>query len=133
MLEAAASTIAEETGRIYLLIDGLEEFPDYLELLKKLPRSPKIMYLLFAQPNVVQVEDKNNFSRINLPDLTVPEARQILKDRLGDRWEAGQVIADKLLAHLENLNPLILTEFERNEEHIKINGASGFTVGSRLR
>lgn len=109
--EAAESPIAEETGRIYLLIDGLEEFPGYRELLKNLPRNRKIMYLLFAQPNVVQVDDRENFCTIDLPPLTVEEAKQILKNRLGDRRETAEIIASKLLAHAENLNPLILAEF----------------------
>lgn len=114
LLEAAQSPIAEEAGRIYLLIDGLEEFRGYLKLLEQLPRSSKIMYLLFAQPNVVQVDDKNNFTIIKLADLTPEEGIQILKDRLGDdKWETAQPIAVKLLAHPENLNPLILTEFAK--------------------
>ena len=111
LLRATDSPIARETGRVHLLIDGLEECPDYPALLDALPRSNNIVYLLFAQPEVVKVADGPNFRKITLPFLTVETAEQILKARLGDKWRAARAIAARLLKNSRNLNPLILTAF----------------------
>ncbi len=118
LLAAAESKITQDTtGRVYLAIDGLEECPDYQKLLNTLPRSNKIAYLLFTQPDIVQINDEQNFYKKHLPLLTQETAEQILKDRLDEKWSIAQPIAAKLLSHEENLTPLILTEFA--EEFIK--------------
>lgn len=111
LVAAANSPVAEENGHIYILLDGIEEFPEYFQLLKRLPRKEEIVYLLFAQPNVVKIEDA---ARLQLPALDKNEAIKILENCFGDGWAAAKPVAYKLLEHEENLNPLILTEFAKD-------------------
>ncbi len=111
LLRAADSPEIAEAGRVLLLIDGLEECPDHVALLEALPRSNKIVYILFAQPGVVKVNDGGNFLKITLPFLAKATAKQILKNILGKKWNAAAPSAAGLLKHSRNLNPLILTEF----------------------
>lgn len=115
---AAYSLSSPDARRIYILIDGIEECPNFQELLPVLPRDNKIVYLLLTQPGVINPIDRMNCEKRPLRPLAIETARHILKRRLGNLWTSANDLVEDLLRHEQNLNPLVLTEFaEEFENH----------------
>lgn len=146
-LKAAGDAVqaSKPNGRLVLVLDGIEESPNYVRILQELPIRSGVIVVIFAQPGIVN----NNWglsgvTRIELADyLDATSALKLFRDVLNQEGAAGlleenQEAVRQLLIQEPMRLPLLVCEaardFVSNKGKIKkkwrnLGGIEGYFTG----